>query len=72
MLFFLFFGLISSIFIGRAGSGACELMIHFKETPLRSNIVVLVMMEFEHKFTLQKLEQGNMRQYQFESRSHLF
>ncbi len=62
----------SSIQYGRAGSGACELMIHFKETPLRSNIVVLVMMEFERKFTLQKLEQGNMRQYQFESRSHLF
>ena len=59
----------SSIEYGRAGSGTCELMIHFKETPLSSNIVILVMMEFERKFTLRRLEQGNLRQYQFESRS---
>ena len=59
----------SSMGYGKIGSGSCELMIHFKETPLPDNIVVLIMMEFERKFVLQKIENGNVRQYRFESQT---
>jgi len=57
----------SNVDYGKSGSGTCELMIHFKQTPLVDNVVVLVMMEFERKFILHKLEPGNVRQYQFQN-----
>ena len=44
-------------------------MIHFKETPLTDNIVVLIMMEFERKFVLQKLEHGDIRKFKFETQT---
>jgi len=57
----------SNIEYSKSGTGNCELMIHFKQTPLTDNVVVMVMMEFERKFILHKLEPGNVRQYQFQS-----
>ena len=59
----------SPIGYGKIGSGSCELMIHFKETPLNDNIVVLIMMEFERKFVLQKLEHGDIRKFKFENQT---
>lgn len=52
---------------GKTGFGSCELMIHFKDVPLKDNLVVLVVMEFERKFILHKMEPGNIRQYRFEN-----
>ena len=44
---------------GKMGTGNCELMIHFSK-PATDNVVVLVMLEYERKFTMLGLESGNV------------
>ncbi len=56
----------SAIPYGKMGTGNCELMIHFSKAA-SVNVVVLIMLEYERKFTMHALESGNVRQIKFEN-----
>ena len=56
----------SAVPYGKMETGNCELMIHFAKNATK-NIVVLVMLEYERKFTLYEMDSGNVRHQLFEN-----
>ena len=52
--------------MGKMGTGNCELMIHFSKATT-DNVVVLVMLEYDRKYTMLGMDSGNVRQFKFEN-----